>query len=281
MEQFLLHSLPVSVTEQSLVMVLRHESSNQTVQSKDQAPEKTVVFQTYLLIKPDFKMRLKILASVIVLASTLVSACETLTSSNRVIVSSAEKWALLPVVNLSNTPLAGSRARALVETHLRSRGVKNLEVYQAEPGQSVLALLDEPGQLNDAKNWAIDNGYRYGITGDVHEWQYKNGLDNEPSVAMTLKFVDLETDEVVWVATAARTGWGYSNLSGTASKTIDEMFAKVKFNANSRARPSLAAAKPTPSVSGRAATPKTSTATAPIRPKFIKRADDQSNKGGR
>lgn len=44
MEQFLLHSLPVSVTEQSLVMVLRHESSNQTVQSKDQAPEKNCCF---------------------------------------------------------------------------------------------------------------------------------------------------------------------------------------------------------------------------------------------
>ena len=44
MEQFLLHSLPVSVTEQSLVPVLRHESSNQMVQSKDQAPEKNCCF---------------------------------------------------------------------------------------------------------------------------------------------------------------------------------------------------------------------------------------------
>jgi len=49
------------------------------------------------------------------------------TSSNRVIVSSAENWALLPIVNLSKTPLAGNRAAALVETHLRARGVKNLE----------------------------------------------------------------------------------------------------------------------------------------------------------
>lgn len=230
-------------------------------------------------------MRLKILASVIVLASTLLSACETLTSSNRVIVSSAEKWALLPVVNLSNTPLAGNRARALVETHLRSRGVKNLEVYIPEPSESVLALLDEPGQLQTAKNWASDNGFRYGITGDVHEWQYKNGLDNEPSVAMTLKFVDLETDEVVWLATGARTGWGYSNLSRTASKTIDEMFAKVNFRANTRARPSLAAARPSASTTAaKQAASKNSRAglaTAPIRPRTLRRIEQQSDKGGR
>jgi len=168
------------------------------------------------------------------------------TSSNRVIVSSAENWALLPIVNLSKTPLAGNRAAALVETHLRARGVKNLEAYKAPANQSVIALLDEAGQLNSAKQWAKQNGFRYGITGDVQEWSYKNGLDNEPSIGMTLKFVDLHSGEVMWAASATRTGWGYSNLSSTASKTIDELLTRVKFNSNSRGRPAIAAATGTP-----------------------------------
>jgi len=63
---------------------------------------------------------------------------------------------------------------------------------------------------------------------------------------MTLKFVDLHSGEVMWAASATRTGWGYSNLSSTASKTIDELLTRVKFNSNSRGRPAIAAATGTP-----------------------------------
>jgi len=102
-------------------------------------------------------MRIKLLTSVLVLASTLLTACQTLTSSNRVIVSSAENWALLPIVNLSS----------LIETRLRAKGVKNLEVYKTPESDTVIALLDEAGQLKKAKAWARDKDIRYGITGDV------------------------------------------------------------------------------------------------------------------
>jgi len=63
-------------------------------------------------------MRLKPIASVLVVISTLfLTACETMMSSDRVVVSAAERWALLPIENLSSTPLAGNQARSLVETH--------------------------------------------------------------------------------------------------------------------------------------------------------------------
>ena len=230
-------------------------------------------------------MRIKILASVILVTSALLSACQTMTSSNRVIVSSAENWALLPIVNLSTTPLAGNRASALVETQLRARGVKNLKAYKTPENESVIALLDEAGQLSKAKQWARENGFRYGITGDVQEWSYKNGLDNEPSIGMTLKFVDLQTDEVMWAATAARTGWGYSNLSGTANKTIEELLTQVRFDSNSRGRPTMAAATDASTLSGSGITGSSQnsdqqmlqsapgdsagTVTAPIRPVII------------
>lgn len=174
-------------------------------------------------------MRLKLLTSVLIVASTLLTACETMTASKTVAVSVGEKWALLPIQNLSKTPLAGNRAKALVETHLRAKGVRDLEIYEAAPDQSIMALLDDAGQLDAAKKWAKDNGYVYGITGNVQEWQYKNGLDNEPSVGLTLKFINLLNDEVMWVASASRTGWGYNNLSNVASKTIEEILAEVRF----------------------------------------------------
>jgi len=211
-------------------------------------------------------MRLKLLAGVVVIMGTLLSACETMTSSNRVIVSSAEKWALLPITNLSKTPLAGDRASALVETHLRARGVTNLETYQPPKADSVMALIDNSGQMSQAKEWALQEGYRYGITGDVQEWSYKNGLDNEPSVSMTLKFVDLQSDQVMWVANASRTGWGYSNLAGTANKTIEELLTQVRFRSDLRGRPVMAAATPALEIDGAAP----DKATAPLRPQIAK-----------
>ncbi len=189
-------------------------------------------------------MRLKLLTSVLVVASTLLTACETMTASKTVAVSTGEQWALLPIQNLSQTPLAGNRAKALVETHLRAHGVRNIEIYEAAPDQSLIALLDDAGQLEAAKKWAKEQGYAYGVTGNVQEWQYKNGLDNEPSVGLTLKFINLINDEVMWVASASRTGWGYNNLSNVASKTIEEILSEVRFTGPQPAR--LIAATPTP-----------------------------------
>lgn len=175
-------------------------------------------------------MRLKYFASVlVVISSLLITACETMMSSDRVVVSATDRWALLPIENLSSTPLAGNQARTLVETHLRSRGIRNLDLFEVSAEQTLMALLDEAGQIAAAKEWAINNGFRYGITGNVQEWQYKNGLDNEPSVGLTLKFLDLQTDQVLWVASASRTGWGYQNLSSVASKTIGDLLSEVRF----------------------------------------------------
>jgi len=179
-------------------------------------------------------MRLKPFVSVLlVISSLLLTACETMMSSNRVVVSAAERWALLPIENLSSTPLAGNQARSLVETHLRARGIRNLEIFEVSSEQTLMALLDEAGQLASAKQWAVENGFRFGITGNVQEWQYKNGLDNEPSVGLTLKFIDLQSDQVMWVASAARTGWGYQNLSSVASKTIGDLLSEVRFKQTS------------------------------------------------
>ncbi len=174
-------------------------------------------------------MRLKLIAGVLMIATTFLTACETMTTSRQVAVSSNENWVILPMENLSKTPLAGSRAQSLVETHLRANGVRNVDKYKPDTDVNILSLLDEPGQIETARQWAKDNGYIYGITGSVQEWQYKNGLDNEPSVALTLKFVHLQRDEVMWVASAARTGWGYNNIAGVASKTIAELMEEIQF----------------------------------------------------
>ncbi len=174
-------------------------------------------------------MRVKLLTGALVAVTALLSACETMTTSRRVAVSANEDWVILPFENLSKTPLAGDRAKSFAETHLRAQGVGGVHVYEPQGEQDLLTILDESSQIDTAKQWAKDNGYVYGVTGTVQEWQYKDGLDNEPSVSVSLKFLQLQDDEVMWVASSTKTGWGYNNLAGVASKTIAALMDEVRF----------------------------------------------------
>jgi hypothetical protein len=184
-------------------------------------------------------MRQNIFTAIVLTAAALLSACETMTSSHRASLFTSEKWALLPIENFSSTPLAGDSAKALVETHLRSRGVTEIDEYKASEEQSLLSILDSGVQLQNAKKWAIENGYRYAVTGKVQEWRYKNGVDNEPAVGMSLKFTDLATGKVLWQASASRTGWGYSNLTSVASKTVGDLVAELRIRRGNAAPPPM------------------------------------------
>lgn len=170
--------------------------------------------------------RIRILLSMLVLVA--LSACSTLTSTEKVSVSANQSWILLPINNLSTTPRAGEKTSAMVETHLRARGVQSLQTYATPEGLNLVSLLDTDRQINDAIKWSRDNGIRFGLTGTVHEWHYKSGPDKEPAVGLSLKLIDLSTDEVVWQATTAKTGWGYANVSGVADKAVEKLLKKIK-----------------------------------------------------
>ena len=148
----------------------------------------------------------------------ILSACKSLTSTPAVTVDSGQSWAMLPIENLSTTPLAGQKAAALVETRLRGRGVVNLQSYPEKQPASLAALLDGNFQAREASQWARTAGFRYAISGVVSEWHYKSGSDKEPAVGLTLKVIDLPTGQVLWQAAASRTDWGYSNLSRIGDK---------------------------------------------------------------
>lgn len=162
----------------------------------------------------------------VVMVMTL-SACGTLTTTDTVSVSANQPWVLLPVNNLSTTPRAGEKTNTLVETHLRARGVDSLETYNTPEGLNLVSLLDTDRQINDAIAWARQNGMRYGMTGTVHEWHYKSGPDKEPAVGLSLKLIDLSTKQVVWQATTAKTGWGYTNVSGVADKAVEKLLKQI------------------------------------------------------
>jgi hypothetical protein len=133
------------------------------------------------------------------------------------------KWVVLPVVNLAEVPMAGENIEAMLDSTLRIRGVTNLKRQTVPSLSSGSLLLDDRQRYELAlKNAAQEDG-RYGITGAVHEWRYKTGLDGEPAVGLTLQVIDLRSNQVLWTASGAKTGWGYSNVSGTAEKLVMQL----------------------------------------------------------
>lgn len=156
-------------------------------------------------------------------------------------------WALLPVLNRSQTPQAGERVESILVSLLRSRGVKHISHYPGTPPSQVLITLDEQARYDAALKWALTQGFRYAITGTVEEWRYKAGLDGEPAVGITLRVIDLqqhkkaafqavatapskyEAQPVLWSATGARTGWGRESIASATHTLLNDLLDGMVF----------------------------------------------------
>lgn len=131
-------------------------------------------------------------------------------------------WALLPIANHSETPLAGQKSEASLITLLHKHGINSL-VQAPRKGQMGLLELPNEQDYQAALSWAQQQGVRYGVTGSVDEWQYKAGLDGEPAIGISLRVVDVNSGDIMWSASGARTGWGFSTTSGVAQKLMADL----------------------------------------------------------
>lgn len=131
-----------------------------------------------------------------------------------------ELWALLPLLNHTDTPQAALAAETLVEHALRLRGISRLVRYPAAMGRDGLFEPAERRLVDEAQKWAQQQGARYGVTGAVEEWRYKVGLDGEPVVGLTLRVLDLKDGRVVWTASGAQAGWARDSLAGVAARLL-------------------------------------------------------------
>ncbi|MBX3192145.1 MAG: hypothetical protein KF819_34470 [Labilithrix sp.] len=137
------------------------------------------------------------------------------------------KWVLLPVQNHSETPQAGERVEAMLDTLLRRQGVAQLDKYPPQADDDAQLLSSDRQRYEAALQWARGNKYDYAITGSVEEWRYKSGLDAEPAIALSMRVLDLQSGKVVWGATGTQTGSGGENASGTALKLLDALIDEL------------------------------------------------------
>lgn len=169
-------------------------------------------------------MNYKILiGSMIVLATPLLAGCAVSTVHGQQTLNGSARWVQLPIANYAEAPHAGDRAAAILDTMLHNHGVQQIKSAPSQNNNSGLPNFDPQKSYQQALQWARQNGYQYGVTGSVEEWQYKTGLDGEPAVGISLRVVNVNSGATVWSASGSKAGWGYSTLSGTAQKLISSL----------------------------------------------------------
>ncbi|HEY4016938.1 MAG TPA: hypothetical protein VGM06_26580 [Polyangiaceae bacterium] len=136
---------------------------------------------------------------------------------------STARWALLPVSNFAETPQAGERVEALLDTVVRRRGVASIEQYPPLKEDDTHLLVSDRQRYQESLSWARDQHFDYALGGSVEEWRYKGGLDGEPAVGVSVQVVEVATNRIVWSASGTRTGSGSDNLSGTALELLDTL----------------------------------------------------------
>ncbi|VEF11096.1 putative lipoprotein [Pseudomonas fluorescens] len=156
-----------------------------------------------------------------------VAGCSSFTSDNSPSLPRNALWGVVPMVNYSQTPQAGERSEQILLSVLSSHGLQP-RVYPAST-QGEQALMDDNQRLNGAMEWAREQKLDYVVSGSVEEWQYKNGLDGEPAVGVSLRVLDAKSGAVLWSKSGARAGWSRESLAGNAQTVIDKLVGALRF----------------------------------------------------
>lgn len=157
--------------------------------------------------------------------AVLLSACSTSYTAPSPELNTNLTVFIMPMENQSNTPLANIRAEQLLASTLAEQGVK-VKLYPKSQVSELAASLDPSARVAKATAWLDEQTQGYVMSGSVQEWHYKNGLDGEPSVGITLTLSELN-GEPLWRGSASESGWGRQALSAIGLNTIEDLISQL------------------------------------------------------
>lgn len=159
--------------------------------------------------------------------SLALSACSSYQVPDSPAFPADSSWAVMPMINNSNTPLAAEKAEQILIAQLYAKGI-NAVMYPEHKTKDLASILDTNEKRRAAQSWLASQPIDYIITGSVEEWHYKSGLDGEPAVGITLEVKSAKTKTTYWRATGTRGGWGRESVSGTGHIVIEELLDGLK-----------------------------------------------------
>lgn len=155
-----------------------------------------------------------------------VAGCSSFTRESGPLLPRNAAWGLAPLANYAQAPQAGERAEQILLSVLAEEGIRP-RLYP-QPAQQDLLLQDDRARQSQGLAWARQQQLAYVITGSIEEWQYKNGLDGEPAVGISLQILEPASGRVLWSSSGARAGWSRESLAGAAQKVLRELVGNLE-----------------------------------------------------
>lgn len=152
-----------------------------------------------------------------------LASCSHMTGSSKPEVDKQAKWLVLPFVNRTETAQAGLRASAIVQASLYGFAINDVASFPVTESEGLLFDAGSSKQKKEISDWVARNDGQYQVSGVVHEWRYKSGVDGEPAVGIMIQIKRLSDGQVVYAATAAKTGWARESLSETAQEIVEQL----------------------------------------------------------
>ena len=166
--------------------------------------------------------------SALVLLTGCQSPVGSMTGLYQKSLSGNEQWAVMPFNNRS-TQMPEDFAiqlERILTVQLPSKGIASPEVYQQPT-----TTIGVPGYAQDIYNlertrvWAGNNGIRYTISGDVHEWQYDEQI--RFSISLGLQVLDMDSGEEVWSIDGMAQGDPDESALDVSRKLIVDLLAAM------------------------------------------------------
>lgn len=158
----------------------------------------------------------KLLIFVFITLIFVVYGCSSVYNTQQITINKNSKIYVAKFKNNTETFLAGERAASITKAILRSKGynVINMSDSVSEEDKYSLEKIKSEAKSSDAEIL---------VTGEVNEWRYKTGIDGEPAVGLSVVFIDLGSDKILFSSVGAKSGWGHESITTIAQKLLNNL----------------------------------------------------------
>jgi len=141
--------------------------------------------------------------------------------SNPVNINKNDKICVIPFINNSETPLAGLKAKNIIENFLFSKKFNIVACDIVENDTFTEKEIKEYFEVLKTKD------INFVFFGYINEWRYKAGVDSEPAVSLTINLYDLKNDKLILIASSSKTSSSYKSLGIVSQELIKKLLSKI------------------------------------------------------
>ena len=169
------------------------------------------------------------LSLVIITGLLILMGCTRINTSNNVQTQPNSRWGMAIFANNTEVPQAGYRAMSVTAGVLRAKGVRSLTVYPSNKNCNKLIVCpNSTPSLESILHWARNKHLNYLVMGAVNEWDYKVGLDGEPTVGVSIQLYQVQSGALIWSSVGSKIGTSRSGLAVIAQALITQMLNSVQ-----------------------------------------------------